>query len=367
MAPTFKITEQVRDVLVRSSIDATSVKLPPEHLDRALYVAVDKVLKAAGGKWDRKAGAHLFDRDPREALGLAIETGEATNLKQQFQAFYTPAPLAARMAELADVKPGMLVLEPSAGMGALAEAVNAACPEAKVIVCEFDPVAAAELRRRWDPIAGVSLEPTDFLTVEPVAIYDRVVLNPPFTKGQDIAHVTHALKFLKPGGRLVALTAPGWQTAQSDKAFVFRGVIEDLGADIEEVPAGTFSGSGTEIRTVLLVIDKPAKVAAPVADVAAALQIQCPACTVPPNAPCRDVSGPRRFPEPPRAKLPAPHPERLRAARDAAEEEAAPAPALESRPPPDAATRAKWSAAGKKAAATRKARLAAAAAAKPAA
>jgi len=124
MAPTFKITEQVRDVLVRSSIDATSVKLPPEHLDRALYVAVDKVLKAAGGKWDRKAGAHLFDRDPREALGLAIETGEATNLKQQFQAFYTPAPLAARMAELADVKPGMLVLEPSAGMGALAEAVN---------------------------------------------------------------------------------------------------------------------------------------------------------------------------------------------------------------------------------------------------
>lgn len=250
----FKITERVRDVLAAATIDATSVKLP-EQLDRTLYVQVDKVLKAAGGKWNRKAGAHLFDRDPRAALGLAIETGKATNLKQQLQAFYTPRELAERIVDLADVKPEHLVLEPSAGMGALAEVVAerwGGVGRHAIRCYEIDAVAAAHLRERSFPVTE-----GDFLEAIPEPIYDRIVMNPPFTKGQDIAHVTHALKFLKPGGRLVALTAPGWRTAQSDKAFLFRGVVEELGADVQDVPAGTFRESGTNIATLLLVIDAP--------------------------------------------------------------------------------------------------------------
>jgi predicted RNA methylase len=217
------------------------------------------VLRAAGGKWNRKARAHVFDRDPREALGLAVETGQATNVKKALQAFYTPPELAARMAALARVEAGHLVLEPSAGQGALCEAVEAACREAKVIVCDLDPVAVADLRRRWDPIVGVSLEPTDFLQVDPEPIYDRIVMNPPFTKGQDIAHVTHALGFLKPGGRLVALTAPGWRFAENQTARSFRALLDILGAHVEEVPAGTFKASGTGVATVLVVVDRPAR------------------------------------------------------------------------------------------------------------
>ena len=41
------------------------------------------------------------------------------------------------------------------------------------------------------------------------ALFDRVVMNPPFGAGADIQHITHALKMLKPGGRLVALCANG--------------------------------------------------------------------------------------------------------------------------------------------------------------
>jgi hypothetical protein len=39
--------------------------------------------------------------------------------------------------------------------------------------------------------------------------FDRVVMNPPFDHGADIKHVEHARKFLKPGGRLVAVVANG--------------------------------------------------------------------------------------------------------------------------------------------------------------
>ena len=35
--------------------------------------------------------------------------------------------------------------------------------------------------------------------------FDRIVMNPPFTNGDDIKHIMHALKMLKPGGRLVAI------------------------------------------------------------------------------------------------------------------------------------------------------------------
>jgi len=34
-------------------------------------------------------------------------------------------------------------------------------------------------------------------------------MNPPFENGADIKHIQHAMKMLKPGGRLVAICANG--------------------------------------------------------------------------------------------------------------------------------------------------------------
>jgi predicted RNA methylase len=250
---TFKVQDRVRDVLAAATIDASSVKLNGQ-LDRDLYVEVNKVLAAAGGKWNRKAGAHVFSRDPRESLGLAVETGRATNVKKALQAFYTPAPLAARMAALADLRPDHLVLEPSAGMGALADAVVAAGVHRANVRCwEIDELAAATLRGH-----GYRVVLDDFLAATPDPTFDRVVMNPPFTKGQDVRHVTHALQFLRPGGRLVALTAPGWRFQETRAAVAFRDLLDGLGAEVEEVPAGTFRESGTGIATVLVTIDRDA-------------------------------------------------------------------------------------------------------------
>ncbi len=163
MAATFTISPEVRDVLARSSIDETSVKLP-EQLARDLYVQVDKVLKGAGGKWNRKAGAHLFERDPRELLGLAVETGEATNIQQQLQQFFTPDALADRMVrELGELPANFAdVLEPSAGNGQLVRAVMRAHPTARVVAWDIDPAMHGKI----DGAAFVSV-PTDCLKVKP--------------------------------------------------------------------------------------------------------------------------------------------------------------------------------------------------------
>jgi hypothetical protein len=60
----------------------------------------------------------------------------------------------------------------------------------------------------------------------------------------------HALKMLKPGGRLVAICANG--PTQND---TLRPVVEAHGGIWEELTLDTFISTGTSFRTVLLMLD----------------------------------------------------------------------------------------------------------------
>ncbi len=247
------ITPEVREVLTRSTISADSVTLPSSpRLERSLYASVNKVLELAGGKWSKKAQAHVFPNDPREALGLALEKGAIKDQKKATQAFYTPTALAKRLVEISGIEAGDLVLEPSAGQGAIANQIEAI--GAEVNCFEIDPVSVRVLKS-----AGYAVKECDFLATMPQGpLYDAVLMNPPFTAGQDIAHVTHAhAHFLKSGGQLVAIMSPGWQSAQTKKAAAFRELVALNGEIVEEVEAGAFKESGTNIATVIIRISKP--------------------------------------------------------------------------------------------------------------
>jgi hypothetical protein len=74
-------------------------------------------------------------------------------------------------------------------------------------------------------------------------------MNPPFADAQDIAHITHAMTMLKPGGRLVAICANG--PRQNDK---LKPLVEQAGEKWEPLPADTFRESGTGVNTVLLTL-----------------------------------------------------------------------------------------------------------------
>lgn len=244
------IEPDVLAILKRATIDERTLTLPPERLDPAMYKRVNKIIEAAGGKWNRGAARHVFDGDPRAALGMAMEKGEIVNEKNLFQSFYTPDDLAAEVVAYADLKDGQIVLEPSAGHGALADQCVLAGMAHDAVECvELDPKAVAVLEEK-----GFHVIKADFLAVPPQPIYDAVIMNPPFTKGQDIAHVTHALKFVAPGGKLVAVMSPGWQTATTQAASKFRGLV-DYRSTIKLVEAGAFKESGTNVATVILVVD----------------------------------------------------------------------------------------------------------------
>lgn len=244
MAVKRAISDEVMDVLRAGKVDGNVFYLPQGQLERKLYEAVNKVLTDCGGKWNRKSKGHVFDSDPSEKLGLAIKTGVSINQQQLYQEFFTPPELAQKLAEMADVA-GKEVLEPSAGEGRLADACKEA--GAKGIMC----VELQEKHCKTLSGKGYDVRQGNFVEFTPLALgrYERVVMNPPFTKGQDMLHVRHALRFLKPGGILVAIVAGG---KELDK--------DDVGEDnftTEDVPDGAFKREGTGVRTMILKVTKP--------------------------------------------------------------------------------------------------------------
>jgi hypothetical protein len=76
-------------------------------------------------------------------------------------------------------------------------------------------------------------------------------MNPPFANGADITHIKHALSFVRPGGRLVAICANGPR-----QNVELRPLVEAAGGTWEGLPEGTFRESGTGVRTVLLTVEK---------------------------------------------------------------------------------------------------------------
>lgn len=245
-----RVSQDVLSVLDRATCDGNALSLVAlGQLDRKLYTDTNKVLEAAGGKWNRKAKAHLFEGLASEAVEPIILTGEIVDRKQEFQQFDTPPELAALVIARAEIAPGMVVLEPSIGLGNLA--VPAMERGGSVVGYEID---LSRANRAHVAVLTARITLADFLAVEHEPSFDRVVMNPPFTRDQDVRHVEHALGFLKPGGRLVAIMSSG-VTFRRGRAAAFRERVAAMGGTIEPLPADSFKASGTSVNTVLVTID----------------------------------------------------------------------------------------------------------------
>ena len=255
------ISAAVRDVLERAVVEGAAdrpvVKLPPGQLDRALYVDVDKVLKALGGKWDRRAGGHVFSRPVDGELAEALESGRAVDIKRTREQFFTPPDLAAKVLAMAGDLEGEDVLEPSAGDGALAipawraGAFVTAVEIGHLLACHLEGETEDRLIVEWADFMGWQPRPP-----ETPAAFDAVIMNPPFSRGQDMAHVRRAFGFLKPGGRLVSIMSPHWTFASDRQSVEFREFVRALDHSWALNPEGSFKQSGTGVTTGILCIHK---------------------------------------------------------------------------------------------------------------
>lgn len=244
------------EILKGCTVEGNVVKLPPGKLERDVYTKIAKALEDIGGKWNRKHQGFLFKSDPSLLLTEQANGGNR-NLKQEFQSFFTPPDLAKEVVPYLWVEKGMRVLEPSAGTGNLVKAVFEEFKFLKEIaVCELNQ----EYERELEKIQGVSVIASDFLSLDEKmwgGYFDRIIANPPFTKGQDIKHIYHMYKMLKPGGRMISFASTGWTWAEKNPGKAFREWIDLVEGSVVNLGEGRFKSSGTLIETCYIEIDKP--------------------------------------------------------------------------------------------------------------
>lgn len=215
---------------------------------RARYTQERDWLKSNDDEAEKEA------RKEKERL-MTLRTEIASSRIPGF--FPTPDWLADRMADCLNVHEGDEVLEPSAGMGSLADAVkrkhgdhtNLTLVETNHTLCEY--------------LRGVGYEPHFADILDARGEVDHVIMNPPYETGQDMDHTRHCFELLRPGGRIVTLISPAFRYRKDKRARAFREWIESNRTILmhEETIENAFKGKDslkqTGVTVVLLVIDKP--------------------------------------------------------------------------------------------------------------
>lgn len=178
----------------------------------------------------------------------------STEVARDLQFYPTPVPVIRRMIQGWGRLDGKRILEPSCGDGRIMDALRQL--GAVVNGIEVDPGRAATARAK-----GYSVWAGNFLEIAADPTYDAVVMNPPFYGRHYFKHVSHAAKWLKPKGSLIAILPV---TACTDHGLLNEAWAEAhgmawpySGREVwEHLPVGSFSESGTNINTVVFRMTK---------------------------------------------------------------------------------------------------------------
>jgi hypothetical protein len=137
--------------------------------------------------------------------------------------FPTPPELIDRMLEFANVQPHHRCLDPEGGAGDICLAVRA------LGVSAIDCFEINLDLHQALTLLGFQPHGRDFLAATPRPIYDRVLMNPPFSGDAYIDHVRAAYNWLAPGGELVAVLPNGYCGSRITKRREFTDWLDDLG------------------------------------------------------------------------------------------------------------------------------------------
>uniref|UniRef100_A0A6M3LPX9 Putative methyltransferase n=1 Tax=viral metagenome TaxID=1070528 RepID=A0A6M3LPX9_9ZZZZ len=245
-----KIEQNILKIIEQGRTDGSLFFLPNIELNRKVYINVNKVLDCLGGKWDKKLKAHVFKSNISDAIDSVLLTGEATDEKKEFQFFETPPNIVNWLIELAEVEPTHSCLEPSAGQGKIAEALRDIVLYDKLTCVEIMPENVSILESN-----GFHVFEEDFLQFTHPLKFDRIVMNPPFTKQSDVTHVLKALTFLDKKGILVSVMSAGVNFRQNKKTLDFWETInEKYNHEVIELPSKAFKVAGTMVNTIILKI-----------------------------------------------------------------------------------------------------------------
>ena len=236
----------------------------------AAEAALVLFLKRWGRTMRREAGSPEGMLAMLETLA-ALEPSHTRRSEEQVarQQFSTPLPLAYAALQAARVRPGDVVLEPSAGTGMLAVLAECALGSCAAGALHLNELAAtrAGLLEGLLPDASVTRHNAEAIGDRLAHVRPSVVLmNPPFSttpgvdrrrRGADLLHVRAAFALLPPGGRLVALTGHGCLPGGREWAGAF-GRLDPPPRTVFSVAVDgrAYARRGTGFATRLTVVDR---------------------------------------------------------------------------------------------------------------
>lgn len=208
--------------------------------DKAARAEAEKVLMSLGGvkKNINALTWYEFDYDPTTAI-QDIQLSGALPDQKTHQFYPMPGVLASLLLDEVAIQEGDKCLEPSAGMGGLADLM----PMVQTTCVEISPLHCRVLEAK-----GFSVIEGDFLqwAQETRERFDVVVMNPPYSEGRALAHLNAAAELVKPGGRLAAILPAG---------LLFKDVLKNWSCSWSGIHKDMFAGTGVSV--VRLVAYKP--------------------------------------------------------------------------------------------------------------
>jgi predicted RNA methylase len=251
-----KIEKDVLNVLSRSTTEGHILYLPQGQLDRSLYVAVNKCLECIGGKWDRKSKGHVFSSDPSDLLDEMINTGEVTDAKKEFQFFETPQDIAIQMVKRMNIEDSDVLLEPSAGKGAILKnfpSLN------RSYAVELNPENASFLNENFPNVhvfARDFLDPSLYSDSSFPVGFDKIIMNPPFSKHQDIKHIFQAWDILNKDGMLISVVSESPFFREDKLSKEFMNLLNSNDVRVTDLEPGAFKESGTMVKARIVQLYK---------------------------------------------------------------------------------------------------------------
>lgn len=248
-----------------TEIDGCSLKITKE-LDRADYLSLDDTLGRIGGKWNSRKKCHIFPCSPTSLVEKLLKTNLLPDTNPT--AFF-PTPLVGieemwsmcdesyfQYCASSDSNSGFVrVLEPSGGVGAIADFLKTKGENVDLVIVELLKENQDILKGKgYSPVCGSFLDYP--IPEKEEQKFDFVFMNPPFSvKGDKYAfmtHIYHAMKMLKTNGELIAIVPTGWISGNTKKEEAFRNLVSEQGGELSTLPRGTFKESGTNIETKVI-------------------------------------------------------------------------------------------------------------------
>jgi 16S rRNA G1207 methylase RsmC len=223
------ITPELAPLTSKAAVESALFNQPSESAIHAIFKAADRA----------ETNAEQALRLTQEALVLGIPGY-----------FPTPPDVAEGLLPFASFDNMEAVLEPSAGTGALIDAVLTHHPEARVSYCEINVFLLDVLRLKyWDSKSVRFLErDSGELGIRHDNLrFNAIIMNPPFEKGQDIDHVLRAHRRLAPNGILAAIISEGAFHRVDKKASAFRLFLASTNAVDAKLLSASFKPSGTAV------------------------------------------------------------------------------------------------------------------------